>query len=138
MPIVALTHDGEKMLVKFLGNSFSPGLQTVGFTADTQLNLTKEEVYEVFGIAGWPEDNYYCVISDLEMPLWVPGSVLKVLDEHIQKEWKYTDVGSELKFLHGPPAFMNDENSYTSLVSLEPEAVEDFWAYVKEYETKFP
>ncbi|MEX0732203.1 MAG: hypothetical protein WED00_08880 [Aquisalimonadaceae bacterium] len=120
------------MLVKFIGNRFSPDLASVGFTAETRLDLTEEREYEVYAVAEWPESNYCCVISDVDMPLWAPVGVFTTLRDNIPDNWILAKLGTDLKFIQGPEFIARDEDAYSALVSLEPDAVDRFWQHIEE------
>jgi hypothetical protein len=118
------------MLVKFMESSFSDHLLSIGFTSESQLHLTPGREYEVFSIAEWNEDKYYCVILDVNIPCWIPSTVFGTVNDQIPGDWKHTKIGDELDFLLGPEQLVQDEASYIALVSLEPDAVTRFWEYV--------
>ncbi len=119
------------MLVKFIGNNFSQHLLSIGFTPRSKINLTPGREYEVFSISGWREENYYCVILDVNIPSWIPSTVFETVDKRLPEDWTRTELEGELKLLLGPEELVKDEASYNSLVNLETDAVTRFWQYVE-------
>jgi hypothetical protein len=105
-------------------------LQDAGYTSETELYATLGKEYRVFGIAGWYDISYYCIVNDLDMPDWIPSNFFEIIDKRVPPDWVLTEIDDEFKFLHGSPVILRDEADYNDLVQHEPNAVHRFREYV--------
>lgn len=118
------------MRALFRHGGFSERLIRLGFTRHSHLNLTIGKEYEIFAVVMWSEVIFFCVVSDLDLPSWIPSTLFSVTDGHLRSDWLFAEFDDEVAFVLGPDFIAKSKEAYGALVELKSDAVERFWKYI--------
>jgi len=86
--------------------------------------------YDVFALAVFEGRLSLQILDDLGYVSWEPAWLFDVIDSSIPADWICNFFREEPSMIAGPPFVARDTKSYASMVQLESDAVNQFWARV--------
>lgn len=98
---------------------------------EDSMSVTFDKEYEIYAISNWQGIFFYQIINDINYPEWVPTNIFFVSDKTIPNDWLCNMLSGDLRMIIGPEFIAKTEESYNSMVQLEPVSVKQFWERVK-------
>jgi len=98
---------------------------------ESQVFISTGTEYEVHALVVFEGGVHFQVVDDLPMINWYPMWYFEVVDPTIPDDWICNLFDDVLQMVLGPDFVARDEASYNSMVELEWDATDKFWARLK-------
>jgi hypothetical protein len=111
------------------------------YTEKSVFHIAVGAIYDVYAMTLFKKGITVLVFDDARQPGWYPIELFEVVDGTLPGDWKFSrrsegEYGNEAVF--GYPELVDDENHLESLVELNRDALEVFFAQVERRTGKNP
>lgn len=111
------------------GKKLSNKCQELGFTVNSDFDITLDREYVVYGVCIWRNVILYLISDDIDNPNWYPAELFSVIDSKISDGWSFTtydDGEYDVEATLGYPQLL-DKSHYVKLIERESEALKIFF-----------
>lgn len=112
-------------------NNCPSQIRTLGYSKESQAEITEGKEYEVFAISCWRTVVFLQIINDVGYPSWLPAWLFEVREMLLPSDWICNLFGGELTMIIGPVFVARDETSYNKMVELDAMSVDMFWQRIE-------
>jgi hypothetical protein len=103
----------------------------IGYFPTSELHLSGETIYTVYGIMIWKNVLHYLIIpTDELLPSWIPAMLFEIVDQRLPFEWYfrylYEDDPTGLKIEVGYKELIHDETHFVDLIERDKKAIRIF------------
>lgn len=86
--------------------------------------------YEVWATATFKKLTYLLVISDSDIPVWLPEWLFDITTPTVPADWEAHGFDGDVASVNGPNFVSRSVEAYVKMVELDPKSVEAFWCRV--------
>jgi hypothetical protein len=111
------------------GKALPPKYFSLGYTEQSEFNITIGKEYTVFAIGFWQSAIHFLICDDSELPNWHPAELFLISDGSLPNGWLFsTCVANEhgVDAVCGYERLIIDKAHYESLLERDPEAIHVF------------